>query len=304
MGIVILVFVVLLPSVMKNTLYMSLVVAALAYLGYLFMGNKDKGQFFLSFIGIYLLALLAGYIAGISKIKALGLESVFFAVLIGLLIRNTVGLPKWLAPAARSEYYIKAGLVILGSSILFNEIMKAGALGMIQAIIVVLSVWYFSFWVSRRLFKIDQEMSMLLSSAVSICGVSAAIATSGAIKGEPKKLSFVISLVLIVAIPMMYLLPYLSKWIGLSEEVAGAWLGGTIDTTAAVVASGKFIGETAEQYSVIIKSAQNVLLGVAAFVISIYCIPGYERRYTSFRQGALGSLPQVCPWLSPRFAGI
>ncbi|MGI6521266.1 MAG: YeiH family protein [Fermentimonas sp.] len=270
MGIVILVFVVLLPSVMKNTLYMSLVVAALAYLGYLFMGNKDKGQFFLSFIGIYLLALLAGYIAGISKIKALGLESVFFAVLIGLLIRNTVGLPKWLAPAARSEYYIKAGLVILGSSILFNEIMKAGALGMIQAIIVVLSVWYFSFWVSRRLFKIDQEMSMLLSSAVSICGVSAAIATSGAIKGEPKKLSFVISLVLIVAIPMMYLLPYLSKWIGLSEEVAGAWLGGTIDTTAAVVASGKFIGETAEQYSVIIKSAQNVLLGVAAFVISIY----------------------------------
>jgi uncharacterized integral membrane protein (TIGR00698 family) len=170
----------------------------------------------------------------------------------------------------RSEYYIKAGLVILGSSILFNEIMRAGALGMIQAVVVVLSVWYFSFWVSRRIFKIDQEMSMLLSSAVSICGVSAAIATSGAIKGEPKKLSFVISLVLIVAIPMMYLLPLLAKWIGLSEEVAGAWLGGTIDTTAAVVASGKFIGETAEQYSVIIKSAQNVLLGVAAFVISIY----------------------------------
>ena len=113
-------------------------------------------------------------------------------------------------------------------------------------------------------------MSMLLSSSVSICGVSAAIATSGAIKGDPKKLSFVVSLVLIVAIPMMYLLPYLSNLIGLSQEIAGAWLGGTIDTTAAVVASGKFIGETAEQYSVIIKSAQNVLLGVAAFAISIY----------------------------------
>ncbi len=269
-GIIILVLVTLIPSVMKNTLYMSLIVAGLAYLGYLFMGNKDKGHFILSFIGIYLLAQLASYIAGISGIKAIGLESVFFAVIIGLLIRNTVGLPKWLAPAAKSEYYIKAGLVILGSSILFNEIMRAGALGMIQAVVVVFSVWYFSFWVSRRIFKIDQEMSMLLSSAVSICGVSAAIATSGAIKGEPKKLSFVISLVLIVAIPMMYLLPYLAKWIGLSEEVAGAWLGGTIDTTAAVVASGKFIGETAEQYSVIIKSAQNVLLGVAAFAISIY----------------------------------
>ena len=269
-GGVILVLVILLPSVMKNHVYMSLVVAILAYLGYLFMGNKDKGGFLLSFVVVYALARLAEYIAGLSPIKTIGLESVFFAVLIGLLIRNTVGLPKWLAPAVKSEYYIKAGLVILGSSILFNEIMRAGALGMVQGIIVVFSVWYFSFWVSTKAFRIDKEMSMLLSSSVSICGVSAAIATSGAIKGDPRKLSFVISLVLIVAIPMMYLLPYLAKWMGLSEEIAGAWLGGTIDTTAAVVASGKFIGETAEQYSVIIKSAQNVLLGVAAFIISIY----------------------------------
>lgn len=269
-GAVILLLVILLPSVLKNYGYMSVIVALLAYLGYLFMGKKDKGRFLLSFAMVYLLAWLATYIAGLTPVKTMGLESVFFAVIIGLLIRNTVGLPSWMAPAVMSEYYIKAGLVILGSSILFNEIMKAGALGMIQAIIVVMSVWYFSFWIAGKVFKIDKEMSILLSSAVSICGVSAAIATSGAIKGDPKKLSFVISLVLIIAIPMMYLLPYLAKWMGLSEEVAGAWLGGTIDTTAAVVASGKFIGETAEQYSVIIKSAQNVLLGVAAFVISIY----------------------------------
>ncbi len=269
-GAIILLLVILIPSVMGNYIHMSIIIALLAYFGYLFMGNKDNGSFLASFAVVYLLAWLATYIAGLSPVKTLGLESVFFAVIIGLLIRNTVGLPLWLAPAVKSEYYIKAGLVILGSSILFNEIMRAGALGMVQALIVVLAVWYFSFWISTKIFRIDQEMSMLLSSSVSICGVSAAIATSGAIKGDPKKLSFVISLVLIVAIPMMYLLPFLAKWMGLSEEVAGAWLGGTIDTTAAVVASGKFIGETAEQYSVIIKSAQNVLLGVAAFVISIY----------------------------------
>lgn len=269
-GALILVFVILLPSLMTNNISMSAIIAILSYMGYLFMGNKDNGQFLISFIIIFLLAQLASYIANISSIKTIGLESVFFAVLIGLFIRNTIGLPKWMASAVRSEYYIKAGLVILGSSILFNEIMKAGALGMVQGLIVVFSVWYFSFWISTKAFRIDKEMSMLLSSSVSICGVSAAIATSGAIKGDPKKLSFVISLVLIVAIPMMYLLPYLAKLMGLSQEVAGAWLGGTIDTTAAVVASGKFIGETAEQYSVIIKSAQNVLLGVAAFIISIY----------------------------------
>lgn len=269
-GAIILLMVILFPTLLKNNVALFFIIGILTYLGYLFMGNKDKGQFLLSFVVIFALAMLAKYITSIPAIKTIGLESVFFAVLIGLLIRNTVGLPKWLAPAVKSEYYIKAGLVVLGSSVLFNQIMRAGSLGLIQAVIVVFCVWYFSFWISTKLFKVDKEMSTILSSAVSICGVSAAIATSGAIKGDPKKLSFVVSLVLIVAIPMMYLLPYIAKWMGLSEEVAGAWLGGTIDTTAAVVASGKFIGETAEQYSVIIKSAQNVLLGVAAFIISIY----------------------------------
>jgi len=268
-GGVILLLVILMPGYMKNPVVLFTSIAVLCYLGYLFLGNKDKGQFILSFIIIYALALLADVITDVAFVKKMGLESVFFSVLIGLIVRNTIGLPKWMGAAVRSEYYIKAGLVILGSSILFGEIMRAGSLGMIQAVIVVLSVWYFSFWVSRKM-GVDSEMSMMLSSSVSICGVSAAIATCGAIKGDPKKLSFIVSLVLIVAIPMMYILPFFAKWMGLSEQVAGAWLGGTIDTTAAVVASGKFIGETAEQYSVIIKSAQNVLLGVAAFAISIY----------------------------------
>ena len=140
---------------------------------------------------------------------------------------------------------------------------------MLQAIVVVITVWYFTFWLAKKL-KVDSEMGVMLASAVSICGVSAAIATCGAIKGDNKKLSFVVSIVLVVAIPMMYLMPLAAKWMGLSQEVAGAWLGGTIDTTGAVVASGKFLGETAETYSVIIKSSQNVLLGIAAFAISIY----------------------------------
>ena len=177
-GAFILVLVILVPSVMWNKMYMSLIIALLTYFGYLFMGNSDKGQFLLSFAVIFILAQIASYLSSLPTIKTVGLESVFFAVLIGLVIRNTIGLPKWMESAVRSEYYIKAGLVILGSSILFKEIMRAGALGMIQALIVVLAVWYFSFWIATRAFKIDKEMSMLLSSSVSICGVSAAIATS------------------------------------------------------------------------------------------------------------------------------
>lgn len=244
------------------------ITCAVSILGIKLIGDKLRG-FLPAFILIFALSALCQYIATIPAIKTAGLESVLFSVALGLLIRNTIGLPAWMAPAVRSEYYIKIGLILLGTSVLFSEIMKAGAFGMLQAVVVVFAVWYFTFWLGRKL-KLDPEMGMMLASAVSICGVSAAIATCGAIKGDNKKLSFVVSIVLVVAIPMMYLMPLLAKWMGLSQEVGGAWLGGTIDTTGAVVASGKFLGDTAETYSVIIKSAQNVLLGVAAFAISIY----------------------------------
>ena len=267
-GGLLLLLVIFVPSLFKNQ-FAQFGVLLLTFGGGILILGQRVLKFVPGFIFIYAISVLSQYIRGIPVIKRTGFESVFIAVAIGLLIRNTIGLPKWIEPAVRSEYFIKAGLVILGSSILFNEIMKAGALGMVQAIIVVFSVWYFSFWISKKM-GVDREMGIMLSSAVSICGVSAAIASCGAIKGDGKKLSFVVSLVLICAIPMMYVMPYLAMWLGLSPEVSGAWLGGTIDTTGAVVASGKFLGDVAEQYSVIIKSAQNVLLGVAAFFISIY----------------------------------
>jgi uncharacterized integral membrane protein (TIGR00698 family) len=255
------------PNLLR-IVYIFLFFGLLAWIG-LKLAGKKTNYFFGSYLIISLLAVLAQVISTHTSIKAVSLETVFFSVLIGLLISNTFKLPEWLLQAVQSEFYIKIGLVLLGTGVLFGSIMKAGALGLVQALVVVISVWYLAFWIARKL-KVDKEMSTMLASAVSICGVSAAIATCGAIKGDGKKLSYVISLVLIVAIPMMIFMPYLAKWMGLSQEVAGAWIGGTIDTTGAVVASGTIIGETAQQYAVIIKSAQNVLLGLAAFVISIY----------------------------------
>ena len=239
-----------------------------AVLGALITGKKLK-NFSITFVLIYALTLLALILAGNKTVKDYNLEAVIFSLLIGLLIGNTFNLPQWLRSSITSEMFVKIGLVLLGTSIIFSDILKAGALGLIQALIVVLTVWYFAYWLCKKM-KIDEEMTMMLSSAVSICGVSAAIATSGAIKGDNKKLSYIISLVLIVAIPMMVIMPYLAKYMGLSQEVTGAWLGGSIDTTGAVVASGSLVGEEALKISSIVKFAQNVLLGIAAFAISVY----------------------------------
>lgn len=231
--------------------------------------NKSIKSVVLVFPVVYLLTIFALILAGNSEVKALNLEAVIFSLGIGLLVGNTFHLPDWFRSALSTELYVKIGLVLLGTGIIFSDILKAGSLGLVQALVVVLSVWYFAYWVCKKL-KVDEELTMMISSAVSICGVSAAIATAGAIKGDTKKLSYVISLVLITAIPMMILMPYIAKYFNFSQEVTGAWLGGSIDTTGAVVASGTLVGETALKISTIVKFSQNVLLGLAAFAISIY----------------------------------
>ncbi len=184
------------------------------------------------------------------------------------MISNTVGVPEWLKPAIQTEYYIKTGLVILGSAILFFEILQGGALGIIQGILVVSVVWYACFWIAKKL-KVDDDFAAMLSTAVSICGVSAAIAACGAVQGDKKKLSYVTSIVLIVAVPMMVLMPWAVKALGIPDLVGGAWIGGTLDTSGSVVAAGALISEPAMKAGVIVKFSQNVLIGVAAFILSI-----------------------------------
>ncbi len=255
-------------SLWTSVLFTLVIFAVIAIIGILLSGEKIR-KYFTGFIAIFLLAILAQFVSSYAGFKNLGLETVLFSLVIGLLIGNLIRLPEWLRAGVQTELFVKIGLVLLGATILFKDILSAGSFGLIQAVIVVTVVWYFAFWISRKM-KVDDEFSTMLASAVSICGVSAAIATAGAINGDKKKLSFIISLVLIIAIPMMIFLPIIAKWMGLSEVVTGAWLGGTIDTTGAVVAAGTIAGETGLKYATIVKFSQNVLLGLAAFAISIF----------------------------------
>jgi len=251
-----------------NILIIGLGFLIISSIGIILMGGSI-GKYIIGFPVVYILANIAQFISGNSTIHYYGLEYVIFALIIGLFISNVIGVPKWLMEAVRTEYFIKTGLVILGAGILFKEILQGGALGIIQAILVVTVVWYSCYWLSKKL-KLDDDFAALLSSAVSICGVSAAIATCGAIEGDKKKLSYVTSLVLIVAVPMMIVMPWIVKTLGIPDIVGGAWLGGTLDTSGSVVAAGALISEPAMKTGVIVKFSQNVLIGVAAFILSIW----------------------------------
>jgi len=251
-----------------KVLYIGLAALALGAAGVALIGGNVRA-FVIGFPAVFILAWLARVIAGNGLFIDYGIEYVIFALLLGLLISNTVGTPAWLRPAVQTEFFIKTGLVVLGAGLLFMEVIQAGALGILQAVLVVLVIWYFCFWLARKL-RVDDDFAAMLSSSVAICGVSAAIATCGAIQGDKKKLSYVTSLVLIVAVPMMIVMPWIAKSFNMNDIVAGAWLGGTLDTSATVVAAGALISDVAMKTGVIVKLSQNALIGVAAFILVVW----------------------------------
>ena len=260
----------------RNIALLFVIVLVVLYVGNRLLGRPLKGLF-PSLCVVFAVSLLAQLVAKIPAVAYWGFESVFFSVLFGLLIRNVWHVPAWMKPAIQGEFFIKIGVVCLGATILFSDVMKSGIFGLVQACLVVAIVWLFAFRTARRA-GVDERSAMILSSGVSICGVSACITAARVAGGDDRKLSYIVSLVLIVVVPMIYLMPWLASWLlpllfdnpETMQEVAGAWIGGTIDTTSGVAASSMMVSDLANRHAVIIKAAQNVLIGVVAFFIALY----------------------------------
>jgi uncharacterized integral membrane protein (TIGR00698 family) len=208
------------------------------------------------------------------------LEYPLIAALLGLLVNGILRLTKLydrIKPAIKTELFLKIGLVLMGARISVGEILSRGAGGLIQAVIMVASVFFFTWWLASRL-KVGETLKAVMATAVSICGVSAAIAAAGAVLAKKEEVTYVTALVIITALPMMVLMPWIAQAIGMPADVAGAWFGGNIDTTAAVVGAGTIHGEEAQAVATVVKVAQNVFIGVAAFLLALYFVVVVERK--------------------------
>ena len=216
------------------------------------------------------------------------IEFPIYAIVLGLLgnlVLTSTGLRDRLLPGFRTEFFIKTGLVLLGASINFAVIVRAAGPAIAQAVLLISFVFFFSWWIAGRL-GVDDRLRALLSTAVSICGVSAAIAAAGAVKAKKEDLAYTASLVILFALPAIFVVPWLASLLGLSDAVTGAWIGGNIDTTAAVTAAGTLAGEQALQIATIVKVTQNALLGVAAILLTLYFTLRVERNESAQRPGA------------------
>jgi len=212
-----------------------------------------------------------------TTLKAYGLSYPLWALLIGLTIANTVGVPKWMKPGVRTELYIKCGLVVLGAEILFSRIMALGPYGLVIAWVVTPIVLYVMYLYGTRTLKMDRQLTLPIAAATSVCGVSAAIATGAACRAKKDYITIAVGQTLIFTVLMMVVMPALCRIFGFSELVSGAWIGGTVDSTGAVPASGELVGPLAMEAAVTIKMIQNVLIGIIAFAIAMIWVTRFEK---------------------------
>ena len=246
-----------------------LVLGVLFSAGVALIGEKVK-KFIPAFLVVFVLAVLVRLISAEFTLNRY-LEWAFWALIVGMLVSNTVGTPKWLKPAVKTEFYIKTGLVIMGFSVLFSNIAKFGLYGLGIAWIVTPVVILFMWWFGTKVLKMDNKpLVITMASATSVCGTSAAIASGAASGCKKDDLTMAISISIIFTVLMMVLEPVLIKACAMSPIMGGALIGGTVDSSGAVAVAGSVLGGEAEQAAVLVKMIQNILIGFIAFFVALF----------------------------------
>ncbi|MBQ8664178.1 MAG: putative sulfate exporter family transporter, partial [Mailhella sp.] len=245
-------------------------------------------SYFIGFLGVFFLACVANVLGGYKPTAQYGVNGEIMAIATGMVIANTIGTPNWLKPAVQVEYYIKAGLVLLGAEVLFNKILAIGIPGIFVAWVVTPIVLCSTYIFGQKVLKMPSKtLNITISADMSVCGTSAAIAVAAACRAKKEELTLSVGLSMVFTAIMMIAMPAFIKMIGLPEVLGGAWIGGTVDSTGSVAAAGAFLGPKALQVAATVKMIQNVLIGVSAFCVAIYFATKVEQRTDGAPVGAM-----------------
>jgi uncharacterized integral membrane protein (TIGR00698 family) len=280
----------------KNAVrYVALLAALLVLFSIVvsFIGQKPQA-FIKSFIFLFILSTIIYFIGNWDQANHYNLEPPLVALVIGLIISNVIGLPRWLDAGFRVEFYIKLGIVLLGATLPFTLIIWAGPVAILQASIVSLVTFFVIFFTARKL-GLDHRLAAVLGAGGAVCGVSASIAVGGAVRARKEDPPIAITLVVLWAIIFIFVLPLISRTLQLPTGVAGAWIGTSEFADAAGLAAAQSYGGlagahlgiagTADQalasYTLIKVIGRDIWIGIWSFVLALVAVTVWERNETN-----------------------
>jgi len=270
-------------STLGTSIMLCIAMGVLTFIGGIWM-KFDLKKYIPGFIVLFAITFVSMVISKQAFISKWGISYVLFALVFGLIISNIFTVPKILKAAGQTEFFIKIGLVCMGATIMFSVVLKAGVFGVLQAVLVATVVWFGTYWICRK-FQVSEKFSSIIATANAICGVSASIAAGGAVQGDPKEVSYMVAWVLVCAVVLILVMPPIAAWLDLPTNWGGAWLGGVIDNTGAVIAAGEILrdqagnpSKSAVEAAAMVKMAQNVMIGLVAFLMAIWATMSLDKK--------------------------
>ncbi|MGC1414758.1 MAG: putative sulfate exporter family transporter, partial [Candidatus Acidiferrum sp.] len=198
------------------------------------------------------------------------IEYVLWAILLGLVISNTIGVPEiFRSGVATYEFWLKAGIVLLGSRFLLGDILKLGGVSLALVAIEISGAIAFMTFLGRA-FHLKPKLTSLLAVGSAVCGVSAIIAAQGAIEADEEDSSFSIAAILALGAFALFTFPLIGHALHLGDRAYGIWAGLAVDNTAEATAAGALYSDAAGKLAVLVKSTRNAMIGFVVLAYAIY----------------------------------
>lgn len=266
------------------------------------MGGK-LGEFIPAFVLLYVLSIIMFAIGGWAGAARFNLEPPLVALVLGLVIANVFHLPKWMDSGFRVEYFIKLGIVLLGATFPITLVLTAGPVAIGQATIISLATCLVIFFVGTRVFGLDRRLAAVIGVGGAVCGVSASMAIAASVNAKKEHLYTSVTLVVLWALVMILVLPFVSRALQLHPSVAGAWIGTSEFADAAGFAAATTYGKMAGNEDAAIKAftlmkviGRDLWIGIWSIVWASIATIVWEKQET-------GQRPDVREvwWRFPKF---
>lgn len=275
-----------LAGLIPHLILLYVVLAIIFAVAIKIMGHSIP-QFLKGFTLLFVMAIIVQILGSWNPAKALSLEAPVLALIIGMLIGNFVKIPAWFDAALRTEFYVKIGIVLMGATLPFTLILSSGPVAFLQATFIAVTTFLTIYFVGTRIFGLDKRFAATLGAGGSICGVSASIAIGSSVNADKNHVSISISMVVVWATIMVFLLPIMSRLLGLTPGEAGAWIGTSEFADAAGIAAAAQFGDAGITSFTLMKVVgRDMFVGIWAFVLAIISVTKWEAHEGGVKPGA------------------
>jgi len=259
-----------------------------------------------TFSGIFftcLFVLLSYYLASLQWATEKGFSPIVIAIVLGMTYGSTLRhhlTHEW-TPGIQflAKRILRLAIILYGFRLTFQQIAAVGFEGFILDLLIVSFTLIIGTWAGMKLFKLDRDTSLLISSGAAICGAAAVLATESVLNSEPYKAAIAVICVVIFGTTAMFLYPFMQHagWFGFDNTHYAIFVGGTIHEVAQVLVAGSQISPQTGNVAVIVKMTRVILLAPALIVLSVFI----KRTGTHKRPY---KITETIPWFAVIFIGV